>query len=296
MINNFLQESKKTLRAAIFISGSGSNAEKIIEYRTEKSSTTWEPAVIITDKPETSRALNIASKFNIPTIAMDIKKFYKERGEDKISIMTERGRQIREEWTSELRERLQPYNVDFGILAGFVLMTNITNDFPCLNVHPGDLTVEKNGERILVGLHTIPIEAAILEGLKTLRSSVIIAQPYTAGGGGMDSGPILGVSTPVDIDFNGHSLESLKSCFSSRPENRPLGGYKDLLEDIAKENQEKLKVNGDWVVFPQVIEEFAAGNFGSDTKETLYYKSDNKWTPVKTVEFGQKNKKIIPLN
>ena len=296
MINNFLKESQNPLRGAIFISGSGSNAEKIIEHRAKKASTTWEPVVIITDKPKTSKAIQIGANFNIPVIAMDIKEFYRERGETRISIMSERGRQIREEWTSELRQLLQPYKIDFGILAGFVLMTNITNDFPCLNVHPGDLTVEKNGERILVGLHTIPIEAAILQGLKTMRSSVIIAQPYTAGGGGMDSGPILGVSTPVEINFNGHSLNALKECFSARPKIRPLGGYKDLLEEIAKENQETLKINGDWILFPQVIEEFAAGNFGNDTNETLYYRSKNQWIPVKTIEFGINTKKIIPLN
>ena len=296
MINNFLEKSKTPLRGAVFISGSGSNAEKIIEYREKTGSRTWDPVVIITDKPETSRAPEIGSRFDIPVIAMDIKRFYNERGENRISIMSKRGQEIREEWTCELRRRLQPYSVDFGILAGFVLMTNITGDFPCLNVHPGDLTVEENGERVLIGLHTIPIEAAIIRGLKSLRSSVIIAQSYTAGGGGMDSGPILGISTPVEINFYGESLESLKDCFSARPASRPAGGYKDLLEDIAKQNQEQLKINGDWILFPQVIEDFAAGKFGYDSNENLYYKQDDQWLPVKTVEYGVETKKALHLN
>ncbi len=292
MINNFLNKSKNPLRGALFISGSGSNAEKIIEYSKKIASKNWNPVVIITDKPEKSRAIEIGSSFNIPVLAMDIKKFYNERGETRISIMTKRGQEIREEWTSNLRTELQPYKIDFGILAGFVLMTNITNDFPCLNIHPGDLTVEKNGERILVGLHTIPIEAAILEGITSMRSSVIIAQPYTAGGGGMDSGPILGISTPVKIDFGEHSLNSLISCAEQRPKQRPVGGYKDLLEEIAKKNQELLKVDGDWVVFPQVIEDFAASKFGYDSPETLYYNSEDSWNKISTVEYGILSKQM----
>ncbi len=207
--------------------------------------------------------------------------------------MTTRGQEIRKEWTEALRTKLKPYNIDFGILAGFVLMTNITNDFPCLNVHPGDLTVEQDGERILVGLHTIPIEAAILQGITSMRSSVIIAQAYTASGGGMDSGPILGISTPVEIDFDGNSLDSLRSCNKKRPQIRPICGYKDLLEEVSKKNQERLKVDGDWIVFPQVIEDFASGKFGYDSPETLYYKSEGSWQKIKTVEYGTLSKKII---
>ncbi len=74
MINNFLKESKIPLRGALFISGSGSNAEKIIEYSRKIASETWTPVVIITDKPETSRAIEIGSSFNIPVLGIDIKK------------------------------------------------------------------------------------------------------------------------------------------------------------------------------------------------------------------------------
>jgi folate-dependent phosphoribosylglycinamide formyltransferase PurN len=291
MINNFLKDSKKTLRGAIFISGNGTNAEKILENKTNTNN--WTPAVIITDRPETSRALEIGSKFNIPVIPLDIKQFYNERGEKRISILTERGREIREEWTDTLRQKLKKYEVDFGILAGFVLMSNITNDFPCLNIHPGDLTVEEDNKRILVGLHTIPIEAAILKGLDSMRSSVIIAQKYIAAGDGMDSGPILGISTPVPINFFGHTTESLIECHSQRPHKRPLGGYGDTLEDIAKKNQESLKVEGDWVVFPQVIEDFTAGKFGYGQNGELYYKSKDEWQSIKTVVYGKKSKELI---
>jgi len=295
MINNFLVGANSPIRGAIFMSGSGSNAEKILEYYSAIKDKSWGPAAIVTDRPETSRAFEIASRFNLKVVDLDIKRFYNERGETRISIMTEAGRKIREEWTQTLREKLASYSIDFGILAGFVPLTNITNDFPCLNVHPGDLTVEEKGQRILVGLHTIPIEAAIVKGLSSLRSSVIVAQSYTGSGGEMDTGPILGISTPVEINFYGNTLEELLECAKQRPDSRPVGGYKDLLEDIAKRNQELLKEGGDWVVFPPVIEEFAKGNYGVDEEDNLFLKEEGDWKAAKTIEFGTNKREPVYL-
>ena len=295
MINNFLPKKGSKYRGIIFLSGSGSNAEKILEYIETNKSDYWEPVGIVTDRPETSRGKEIAKRFNLPLIEHDIKKFYNKRGEERISIMSERGREIRNEWTDALREKLKPIDVDFGILAGFVPLTNITSDFPCLNVHPGDLTVEENGKRILVGLHTIPIETAIIKGLTTLRSSVIVAQTYTGSGGEMDSGPILGVSTPVKIDFENVTYQELLECNKNRPPKRPIGGYKDILEQIATKNQNKLKENGDWIVFPQVINDFASGIYKYDSSDNLYICEDRKCRKIKTVEYGKSEKNIIEL-
>lgn len=275
------------------MSGSGSNAEKILDFKKLHPGGSWNPAVIVTDAPLKSRGREISANYELPLVELDIREFYKERGENRMSLMTERGREIREEWTSTLREMLKPYEIDFGILAGFVPLTNITADFPCLNVHPGDLTVEENGSRLLVGLHTIPIEIAMLKGLDSLRSSVIIAQSYTGSGGEMDTGPILGISTPVEIDFQGYSMEDLEAIAAKRPDSRPVGGYKDQLEDLAKHNQELLKVGGDWVVFAPVVEDFSGGKFACDDNGTLNYLENGEWTPIKTIEYGADSKQVI---
>jgi len=293
MINKFLKETASPLRGALFMSGNGSNAEKILEFKKTHSGNSWLPAVIITDAPQKSRARELAENYKLPLVELDIRKFYKKCGESKISLMTERGREIRKEWTDTLRKMLKPYTIDFGILAGFVPLTNITADFPCLNVHPGDLTVEENGIRLLVGLHTVPIEIAILKRLKSLRSSVIIAQSYTGAGGEMDTGPILGISTPVKIDFQGYSLEKLKEIAAKRPDSRPVGGYKDKLEDVAKYNQELLKQEGDWVLFAPVVEDFAAGRFACDENNSLLYLDNGKWSPIKTIEYGSDSRQLI---
>ena len=292
MINNFLNKNKTPLRGALFVSGSGSNAEKILEYNRNIPGTAWLPAVIVSDRPE-SRARSIAEEYSLPFVEVDINQFYLERGEKRVSIMTENGRRIREEWTEALRKEIKPYDIDFGILAGFIPLTNMTGDFPCLNVHPGDLTVEESGNRVLVGLHTVPVEAAIVRGFAFMRSSVIVAQPYTGAGGEMDSGPILGVSAPVEIDLSGYSLQDLIKCSEHRPDVRPRGGYGDILEKVAVKNQERLKMNGDWIVFPPVVEDFASGIFAHDDADNLYYRTENGWRKIKTVEYGSKSRKII---
>lgn len=286
----FIEKTKDSIpSAAIFLSGGGSNAEKLLENLSASSKPAWKAAVLVTDAPEKSRARELSKLFNVPIVEHDIKQFYLARGESRVSLFTENGQKVREEWTNELRKLLSNFRIDFGILAGFVPLSNITSDFPCLNVHPGDLTVERDGRRILTGLHTIPVEAAVLNGFKSLRSSVIIAQTYTGIGGEMDSGPVLGISEEVAIDFQDHSLDSLQKVAASRPSKRPVGGYGDALEELAKHNQDLLKKGGDWTVFPPVVNDFASGLFASGENDSLFYNDGNGFRKVKTVVYGKDN-------
>ncbi len=289
----FLNETggERLPSACIFMSGSGTNAERLLESL-QSPNPKWSASLIFTDCPLTSRAYEIEKKFNVPTASLDIKEFYRSRGESRVSLATESGRKIREAWTEQARGMIRPFGIDFGILAGFVPLTNIMGDFPCLNVHPGDLTVEEDGRRILAGLHTVPIETAILRGMKTQRASVILAQPYTGLGGEMDSGPILGISQALPLDLMGSNLDLLAEIKKSRPALKPRGGYGDELEKIAKANQEYLKVHGDWIIFPQLVRDFAAGLFALDDKGGLLFRNapGESWIPVKTVEFAPGNR------
>ena len=286
MLQDFFSKNSKP-NVAIFLSGSGTNAEKLLESLENPKYNTWNPSVLVTDNPNKSRASEIAKKYSLPVVELDIRVFYQERGLKTTSLATEEGRKVREEWTDSLRKLLAPYSIDFGVLAGFVPLTNITSDFPCLNVHPGDLTVEENGSRVLVGLHTIPIERAIINGFDSLRTSVIVAQTYTGVGGEMDSGPILGLSDKVKIDLKGNNLDELINIYNLRPTKRPIGGYKDLLEEVAKHNQELLKVDGDWKIFPPTVAAFAEKKYALDADEpnTLLYKDQDEWKVIKTVVF-----------
>jgi len=287
-------ERQGKAHVGIFMSGSGTNAQRVLEHlATLGSNAPLEVSAIVTDAPETSRARELGKQYGIPLVELDIREFYHAHGETRVSIATPRGQEVRQLWTDELRKLIAPYKFDFAIFAGFVPLTNLTGDFPCLNVHPGDLTYTEEGRRTLVGLHTIPIERAILSELPYMRSSVIIAQAYTGQGGEMDSGPILGISPEVTIDLEGHALSELRDAFTSRPALRPKGGFGDVLEGIAKNNQEKLKVGGDWVVLPRVVVDFAEGRYGLDAEEKLYYRIGSQWQRVETIVYFENGRKDI---
>ena len=282
----------ETPRAAIFLSGSGSNAEQILKGmaadRAAGRAVPFEVAALVTDAPETSRAREIAQRYGIPLVEEDIRKFYHARGETRVSIATARGLEVREEWTNALRSKLAPHGIAFGIFAGFVPLTNLTDDFPCLNVHPGDLTYRVDGERHLVGLHEIPIERAILAGLDYLRSSVILATRVASGGKGMDAGPLLGISAPMPMEVSPEQLEEFRKLAAARPAKRPVGGYHDALEEFASAQQERLKVAGDWVVFYPVIRDFAADRFYYDEESgQLHFRGGaGRFFPIETVQYS----------
>jgi len=203
------------VETAIFMSGSGTNAEKILElWQLDKKQCSFRPVCLVTDRPDKSRTLELAKRFNIPAVAVDIFQFYQDNGASSISLKTEKGRQLRQQWTDKLRQALKPFPIKFAVFAGFVPLTNITNDFPCLNVHPGDLTCLQDEQRFLTGLHTLPVQKAILAGMESLRSTVILASTYSAAGAGMDEGLILGISEEVRIDWLGRSQEEYQQCYN----------------------------------------------------------------------------------
>ncbi len=66
-----------------------------------------------------------------------------------------------------------------------------------------------------------------------------------------------------------------------------------MLEKIAENNQNTLKENGDWVVFPKVIDDFAANKFAYDDDEKLYFKPKNAFICINTVIYERKSFKYI---
>ncbi|MDD2402982.1 MAG: hypothetical protein PHV75_07750 [Victivallaceae bacterium] len=271
-------------RAAIFMSGSGDNARKLLETR----SGAWKAEALVTDYPENSKAADIAEQFKIPLVSVPIRNFYATHGLKSISLATAEGRGVRDLWTAEIRNKLMPFQIDLGILAGFVSLCNIASDFPCLNIHPGDLTYEVDGRRYLTGLHTIPVERALLAGLPYLRSSVIAIMPYYSEAD-IDAGPILGVSSPVPVDNGGLSLKELRSIAEKRPTRKPVGGWGDILEKLALKHQSRLKFEGDLKVYSRVVDDYANGRFKIHNGR-LYYEG----SPVKTVEYSPDGTVLIP--
>ena len=136
---------KKTV---IMLSGTGSNAEALLEYSL-RPDCGFEVSALFTDRPDRCRAIEIGKKFNKEVLQLDIFEYYRNHGEKGIGLINERRSQLRDRWTCEVEKVIDNagYRPDFLMLAGFEPLSNITRDFVTLNVHPGDLTVERNGKR-----------------------------------------------------------------------------------------------------------------------------------------------------
>ncbi|MBQ9789244.1 MAG: hypothetical protein IJW31_06595 [Lentisphaeria bacterium] len=279
----------------IFMSGYGSNAEALLEFSTKNPEAAFEVVALVTDRPKESRTYEIAEKYRLEVIECDIFEFYRQHGEELINLATPERVKIRELWTAELSRKIKSSGkqIDFILLAGFEPLSNITCEYTSLNVHPGDLTVEIDGERVFSGLGIKPIELAIVMGNSSLRSSVIIAQSFNGKNSDIDAGPILGISEAIAIDLCGIEVDELRAIYSERPPKLPKG-YSDKLREIARKNLEKLKYFGDHTVFVQAANDYAKGNFAVDSNNNLLYKNENTFIPIKTVEyFRNGTKKIV---
>lgn len=104
------------VRIAIFASGAGSNAQKIIEHFRNHDSV--KVVLIASNKPDAG-VLKIAIKENVPTLIIDKEKFF--RGDSYLG-------------------ELQKNKIDWIILAGFLWKVPVAliNSFPdrILNIHP----------------------------------------------------------------------------------------------------------------------------------------------------------------
>ena len=103
-------------RIAIFASGSGSNAQKIMEHF--KKHTDAEVAIVLTNNPE-AYVLQRADNFEIPTHIFDKHEFYQ---------------------TNEILNLLKNLNIDVIVLAGFLWLIpdTILANYPkrIINIHP----------------------------------------------------------------------------------------------------------------------------------------------------------------
>ena len=290
-VEPFYRPGAGPARVALFLSGAGSNAAALLEFAAG-GNCSFAVTQLVTDAPETSAARQLGRKYGIPVVELDIRTFYRERGEESIRLDSDSRRRIRDEWSAQLWELVRAGRPDFGVLAGFMPLTNIAAHLHCLNVHPGDLRLTDNtGARLLAGLHIRPVERAILSGHDSLRSSVILAQHYSGSGEReMDSGPLLGVSAQVPVDLEGVPLDELRRIFAARSG----GSIRDRLREIALANVERLKRLGDHVVLPRAAAAFAAGRFGMAEGALCFLGSDGLWRRVLTVEFSASGERELP--
>jgi len=123
--------TKPTKNIALFASGNGSNAQNIVEYF--NNTPHINPCLILTNKPN-AYVIERAKNLNIPCVVFSAKE-------------------MRE--TSIVVEALKKHNIDFIVLAGFLLRIpqNIIDLYPksIINIHPALLP--KYGGKGMFGDH-----------------------------------------------------------------------------------------------------------------------------------------------
>lgn len=125
-------------RIAIFASGSGSNAQKILEYFKDHDSA--EVSIILSNNPD-AYVLQRADNFEIPTHLFDKNEFY--RSDSIVNLLTD-------------------LQIDLIVLAGFLWLipVNLIQAFPdrIINIHPALLP--SYGGKGMYGNH---VHQAVLE-------------------------------------------------------------------------------------------------------------------------------------
>lgn len=237
------------MRAAAFMSGSGSNFKEI--YKTQQNLETKlgkeSPFEIVAVFTDTEKGYENAGRIitdvtgkvdTIPRIYLNPDKIiprYKEADKNERNF-------LRGVYDREVISTLTPHNINFAILAGYMrlLSENLIQRIACVNVHPGPLNVIDpfTGKRKFTG--DSAVKKQILARREYLQSTVNVARE------GADTGEILMLSQISPVDLKGHTLEILASNES-------------LFKEIIDENQSRLKEVGDLDIFPKAVTFAASG-------------------------------------
>ena len=259
---------------AILMSGTGSNARKLIEYR----SPCLDIRLILSDNPASNSAW-IAGEHGIAHRLNDITRFFGPPAPPGGGANEQRrrfqDRGLREAFDRETDRLLSSFGIRLVAAAGYawVLSPFICRRYLMVNVHPGDLRVrDERGRRKYVGLGWIPSAKAILSGEREAFSTTHLITEE------LDGGPLARVSRPVPLELPpGVTRENILPPGVSlgevirdlnRDGGRLYGG--SPIVAVARRVQERLKEIGDWVEFPLTLHRAAAlmlaGRLGLDAQ------------------------------
>ncbi len=203
-------------KIAIFASGTGSNAKKIIEHGPPPASPDggggrlqYEVALVVTNKPGAG-VLKIAEAHYIPTLVIDKEKFFRGNA-----------------YVDELKES----GIDFIVLAGFLwkLPVKLIEAYPhkVINIHPALLP--KYGGKGMYGHHVH--EAVIAAGEKESGITIhFVDELYDHGK------PILQVKCAIDESDSPESL-------AKKVQQLEHEYYPKVIDDIVSASKNKVHTN-----------------------------------------------------
>ena len=244
------EQSKRPMRVAAFMSGSGTNIIRLIEHEKslekEEGYSPFKVIFIFSDKADGScQGEKIACENGIPYFSYDIRAFHQLR-QLKRSVTTPKGLSSRREFDKVAKKLINAFEIDILALGGY--MSFITLD-RCVNVHPADLSIlVQDKTRKYTGDNAV--FDAISDGETVLRSSTLWTDQ------GVDTGPLLMVSAPLEVDLPAPLNVLLKDT--------------NKLHKLSDEYQERLKEIGDWKIFPHTIEMISRGRFALDYNNRIF--------------------------
>jgi folate-dependent phosphoribosylglycinamide formyltransferase PurN len=244
------QEKKRAMKVAAFMSGSGTNIEKLFErekrLKAQGTESPFETVFIFSDRSDGHcRGEEIALENGIPYFSYDIRTFHRLRN-TKRTVTTPEGLSARKAFDRVALKLVETFEIDVIALGGYMSYLTLHR---CVNVHPADLSVlTPDGKRKYVGEHAV--RDAIAGGERLLCSSTLWTDR------GVDTGPLLMVSRPLEVELP-EPLDALLKD-SAR------------LNRVAEAHQKRLKEIGDWKIFPLTIEMIARGRFALDCHNQVY--------------------------
>lgn len=241
----------RPMRVAAFMSGSGTNIRRLLEYERalkaqENEGAPFEVALVFSDRSDgSSQGERIALEYGLPYCSYDIRVFHQLRGLPR-TVRTPEGLAAREAYDTVARTLVEAFDIDLIALGGYMSVITLPR---CVNVHPADLSLmTPQGTRRFVGDQAVL--DAILAGEAVLRASTLWTDE------GVDTGPLLMVSEALPVELPA-PLEVLKKDPAR-------------LREVADQHQEALKRVGDWKIFPRTIELIARGSFALDEEGRVY--------------------------
>jgi folate-dependent phosphoribosylglycinamide formyltransferase PurN len=180
-----LFDADRPLRVVALFSG-GASGVRYLRDHDPNYGDAYEVVGAFTDDPDAD-GVEYLEDAGVDVLARDLRAFYAERDAD-LGDMA-----VRADFDAGTADRIADFDPDFVVLSGYmwILTAPVLERYPVLNVHPADLLVTEDGERVYTGADAV--YDAVTDGREHTRSSVHVV---TAA---VDAGPVLVRSRPLPV-------------------------------------------------------------------------------------------------
>ncbi|MCL2579620.1 MAG: acetate--CoA ligase family protein [Oscillospiraceae bacterium] len=243
------------LRVIGYASGSGDTLWKAYELQKEMEQTPegcpFEIVGVFCSKAD-SKAAARAKELGVPSATIDIKEYYAQRDKPL------KDREVRAQYDAAALDLIRPMKGDAILLAGYVWATTdcLLDEYLIINVHPADLSIQKEGKRLYAGGNGVGDALAGKEPNLCSTSHIATKQ--------VDGGPILVISERVPVDYTLHADETER-----------MRHYLKLVNEQSR------------MVGARTLLEVASGNFVTDEDGAVYYKGEKKPLGIRIESWGE---------